>query len=242
MMQNFTFNGPYGEIECIVNACSREDAPVLIMAHGFRGSRDGGGKAVEVAAKVSEAAVVIRFNFNGSQILSRQVQELQAVIKKTEELLPKRKIILLGRSLGGAASIITAGSMPNISGLILWATPNNLRETFRDVLGNDSYRQLDAGKILHLEDERGKIDLTPDFLTDIDNYNLEKILADFKSLPVLLFHGKADETVKVQQAYKNNAILNTVKELHVFENGDHSLAEYSNEAAEIITDWLKKFV
>lgn len=240
-MQNFTFTGPYGEIECIVNTCSRENAPVLIMAHGFRGSRDGGGKAVEVAAKAAETAFVIRFNFNGSQILSKQVAELQAVIKKTTEVLPGRKIFLLGRSLGGAASIITASRQPDISGLILWATPNNLRDIFRDVLGAECYQQLDAGQTLHLEDERGKIDLTPDFLTDIDNYDLENLLASFKSLPVLLLHGQKDETVNVAQAHQNYAVLKTAKEIHVFAKGDHSLAEYSSEAAELINNWLKKF-
>ena len=66
-----------------------------------------------------------RFNFNGSQILSRQVEELQAVIATVREKLKPQKLFLLGRSLGGAASMITASADESIDGLILWATPND---------------------------------------------------------------------------------------------------------------------
>ena len=47
-MANFTFTGPYGDIECVVNNCLSNDV-VLIMAHGFRGSREGGGRSTAFA-------------------------------------------------------------------------------------------------------------------------------------------------------------------------------------------------
>ena len=40
-MENFTFQGPLGPIECIVESLTTvPKEAVLIMAHGFRGSRD----------------------------------------------------------------------------------------------------------------------------------------------------------------------------------------------------------
>ena len=240
-MQNFTFTGPYGEIECIVNSCEKANAPVLVMAHGFRGSRDGGGRAIELADKVQQYVNVVRFNFNGSQILSRQIEELQAVVAAVRKQLPDRKIILLGRSLGGAAAMLTAAQDNEIAGLILWATPNNLRQTFQQALGQEQYALLDSGKTLHLADERGKLALTPDFLTDIDKYDIDVVLKNWQQRPVLILHGAADETVDVSQAKRNFSLLNVRKELHIFPEGDHSFTCCSGEAGEIICKWLQQF-
>ena len=38
-MQDFTFEGPLGPIECLVEPNRSERNAVLVMAHGFRGSR-----------------------------------------------------------------------------------------------------------------------------------------------------------------------------------------------------------
>lgn len=240
IMQSFTFTGPYGDIECLVHACAREGAPVLIMSHGFRGSREGGGKAPLVAQRVAEYAAVVRFNFNGSQILSRQVEELQAVIAAVRKRLPDRKIFLLGRSFGGAASIITAAADKNICGLVLWSCPHDLQKTFRNVLGQELYERLDSGEVLQLEDERGKMELPPTFLQDIKQYALGDLLRQF-TLPVLILHGKKDEVVNYEQAEDNYRVLQSEKELHIFAEGDHSLGMYSDEAAEKISLWIQKF-
>ena len=44
-MQDFTFEGPLGLIECLVEPNRSARNAVLVMAHGFRGSRDSGGRA-----------------------------------------------------------------------------------------------------------------------------------------------------------------------------------------------------
>ena len=97
-MANFTFTGPYGEIECVMNNCNSNEV-VLIMAHGFRGSRDGGGRSTAFANLAAGVCKVVRFNFNGSQILSRQIEELQAVVENVRNRLKPQKLFLLGRSL-----------------------------------------------------------------------------------------------------------------------------------------------
>lgn len=241
-MKNFTFTGPYGAIECIVSSCENENAPVLIMAHGFRGSREGGGRAAELAAKAGRYVHAVRFNFNGSQILSRQIAELKAVTAAVRKQHPNAKLILLGRSLGGAAALLTAAQDASISGLILWAAPNNLRQTFRQALGREQYELLDSGVTLHLADERGQLALTPDFLTDIDKYDLDEVLRTWQKRPVLILHGAKDATVNTEQARRNYALLNVRKEIHIFPDGDHSFSQCSSEAGDIICSWLRQFV
>ena len=187
LKDTFIFQGPLGEIECVVEPNRSENNAVLVMAHGFRGSRDSGG-----------------------------------------------------RSLGGAASIITAAQDGALAGLILWATPNNLRFTFRYVMTEDEYRRLDSGETLHFNDERGECALTPDFLTDFDQYDLPALLQKAQPLPVLLLHCSADEVVLAEQAQRNAAAIGNAAELHIFEGGDHSFTEYSDEAGALLSDWLGK--
>lgn len=239
-MCGFTFNGPYGEMECVVNNYAKNDV-VLIMAHGFRGSRDGGGGSVLLAERLSETCKVVRFNFNGSQILSRQIAELQAIVQEVRQRYEPQKIFLLGRSLGGAASLVTASADKAVAGLILWATPNNLRKTFWNALGEELYNRLDAGETLPLEDERGKLALTPDFLTDIDQYDLSALAGAWQDRPLLIVHGEKDVTVNVEQAQQNYALAGGEKELHIFASGDHSLAACADEVNDIICSWLQKY-
>ncbi len=241
-MKDFTLKGPFGKIECVVNGCPEKSAPILIIAHGFRGSREGGGRAVYLAGRLENLCHVVRFNFNGSQLLSRQVAELKSVTEKVREMYPENKIFLMGRSMGGAAALITAAQDRKVAGLILWAAPNNLRRTFRAALGGEHYDLLDSGISLHLADERGEITLSPEFLTDTDKYDLSALLAEWKERPILFLHGEADETVNVEQARKNFALAGGDKEIQVFPGGDHTFTECNTEAAERIAAWLERLL
>ncbi len=239
-MENFTFTGPLGEIECIVEKNRSTRNAVLVMAHGFRGSRDSGGRAQGVARQIAAHASVVRFNFTGTRIISEQVAELRAVLREVRLRAPGCELFLLGRSLGGAASIITCAQEGDLAGLILWATPNDLRATFRHVMGDVYYARLDAGETLRFNDERGECALTPDFLTDFDKYDLSALLKEKVQCPVLLLHCKGDDTVLVKQAERNAQLLGERGELHLYEGGDHSFTEYSEAAGSVIAQWLGK--
>ena len=63
---------------------------------------------------------VLRFNFTGSQILSHQIEELNAVLDFAMKEYKNPRIFLLGRSMGGAASLVTASRRSEIAGLALW--------------------------------------------------------------------------------------------------------------------------
>ncbi len=238
-MQNFTFEGPLGPIECVVESNRSKTNAVLVMAHGFRGSRDSGGRALGVAQQVASCSSVVRFNFTGTQILSLQVAELRAVLAEVRRRWPGCALYLLGRSLGGAASIVTAAQEQNLAGLILWATPHDLRQTFRHVMTAEYYDRLDAGETLHFNDERGECALTPDFLTDFDKYDLTACLASLQ-LPVLLLHCAADNTVLVEQARQNAQVVGARGELHIFPVGDHSFTEHSEAAGALVAQWLQQ--
>ena len=228
--ETIQIQGPYGEINGILTPCIEENtaAPVLVLAHGFRGSMDGGGRAAVLAEMASECCNVIRFNFNGSQILSKQVEELEAVLAYVRLKFSAGKIFLLGRSLGGAAALV-----------VLWAAPNDLQATFRNALGAEAYNALSAGQTLYLNDERGELTLTPDFITDFAKYDLQGILRNWRKRSLLILHGEKDETVAVDQARLTFALAGVPKKLVIINGGDHSFTNHGNKAAAEVVGWLK---
>lgn len=111
MKQNFSIAGPFGELQGVIHECEIPDLRrnVLVMAHGFRGSMEGGGRAAQLAEEISEKiCTVVRFNFTWCTMLSNQVAELKAVLDFVRKTLQPEKLFLLGRSFGGATCIITA--------------------------------------------------------------------------------------------------------------------------------------
>lgn len=63
LKDTFTFQGPLGEIECVVEPNRSENNAVLVIAHGFRGSRDSGGRAAGVAQQAAAHAAVVRYGY-----------------------------------------------------------------------------------------------------------------------------------------------------------------------------------
>lgn len=238
MLKTFCFDGPLGNIECLVEPNRSKSKAVVIMSHGFRGSRESGGRAAGLAYMFAEHADVVRYNFTGTQIMSKQVAELESVVAEVRRLAPESEIYLFGRSLGGAASIIEASKDKKIKGLVLWATPNSIEETFRHVMPPEFFERLQNGMDIEFDDERGHCVLGPDFLTDGISYDLSALLSAWDKRPVLLLHCEADNVVVVEQAKRNAEILGSKGELYLFPNGDHAFTEHSDAAGALITDWL----
>ena len=51
MKQTFSIAGPFGDLQGVVHKCEipEKRRNVLVMAHGFRGSMEGGGRAAQLA-------------------------------------------------------------------------------------------------------------------------------------------------------------------------------------------------
>ncbi len=236
-----SIKGPYGEIDLVITPCTAKEntQPVLIMAHGFRGSMDGGGRAKYLADLAGEIAHVVRFNFNGSQILSKQIAELEKVVTYVKKRYEGSRIVLLGRSMGGCASLVAASRDIEIKGLVLWATPNDLHLTFLNSLGKAGYLKLKNGENLYLNDERGELVLTPEFLRDVDRYDLIELLRNWKKRPLLVIHGEKDETVPLAQGQQSYFLAGLPKRLVVIPNADHSFTNHGHKAAEEVFSWLQ---
>lgn len=211
----------------------------VVFCHGFRGSKEGGGRATALAEKIADLGhSVVRFDFTPNQCLSRQVAELTAVVAFCRANIGDR-LILSGRSMGGSAALAFAAADRRVAGLCLWATPCDLAETFRLSLGA-GYDRLTNGESLDIEDEFGRLHLGPEFVDDFARHDLPACLRSLAGIPVLIVHGDADEVVPPAQARRLFYAAGEPKELVVIAGGDHRFLRGHPEASAAVVAWLDR--
>ena len=271
MKQNFTLAGPFGELQGVIHECAvaAKRRTVLVMAHGFRGSMEGAGRAAALADELGESICsVVRFNFSWCTMLSNQVAELKTVLDYVRERLQPEKVFLLGRSFGGATCIITAcegdccadadaencckSKNENAApewfkrntyrpcGMVLWSAPNSLKQTFIQVLGEEAFQAALQGKTIVLDDERGHDEIPPVFVTDLLQYDIAALLKRWQQGPLLIIHGEKDTTVTPDQTKENYEIAGGEKKLCYMEGDNHHLDMHFKEAGELVKKWMKE--
>jgi len=238
--EQLTIPGPYAAMSAVLHTPgSPVTGYVLVFCHGFRGSKDGGGRAAALAERAAQLGfAVLRFDFSPQETLSRQVAELGAVVAFCRANYGWR-VILFGRSMGGSAALSFAAADQDIAGLCLWATPWDLAETFRLSLG-EGYDLLRAGKDFSAEDEWGPLYLTPDFLQDFTKFDLLAAVKSLTGVPLLLVHGTSDVVVPVAQAEKLFETAREPKDFVVIPGGDHQFISSHQFAAAAVLDWLAR--
>ncbi|MDR3563393.1 MAG: alpha/beta hydrolase [Negativicutes bacterium] len=232
--------GPFGALDAVIHTPgSSNTGVVLVFCHGFRGSKEGGGRATALAEKVAALGfTVVRFDFTPQKKLSLQVAELAAVVAYSRAHLGRR-IILFGRSMGGSASLAFAAADRDIAGLCLWATPSDLIETFRLSL-RAGYDRLAAGEDFFHEDEWGPLHLTPDFIGDFANFDLLASVRSLAGVPLLIVHGSGDDVVPERQAERLFGAAAEPKDLVIIPGGDHQFTATHPVASGAVLDWLAR--
>lgn len=250
MKKEFTIKGPLGELHGVIHKCpdELEGGNVMIMCHGFRGSMEGGGRAAQLADEISERfATVVRFNFTRCAKLSVLVEELKRVIDYARKELDPEYLILLGRSFGGATCLVTAciNEKYHPDGLCLWSTPHYLPGTFERIFETVDKEAFDNAlldnKDIVMDDEMGRDVVTADFVQDLFQYDLGKLLCNWRDGALLIIHGENDEYVPLQDAKMNFALAGGEdKKMYVMPGDDHHLNLCWNVAGELVKRWIGK--
>lgn len=210
----------------------------VIFCHGFRGSKEGGGRASALAARVAgNGFAALLFDFTPLSLLSVQVDELRAVVDYCRGVVSSR-VVLFGRSMGGSAALAVTAADENIGGLCLWSAPHDLHETFSLSLG-DGYNQLLSGEPVSVADEFGHVRLTPDFLRDFDRFDLLACAGLVSGRPLLVVHGQNDEIVPLRQAAEIFAQAGEPKKMTVVPGADHRFLSGHEQASAALLAWLE---
>lgn len=210
----------------------------VVFCHGFRGSKEGGGRALSLADKVAGNGFnAVLFDFTPLNPLSVQVDELRAVVDYCRRQISDR-VILFGRSMGGSAALAVAAADKLIAGLCLWSAPHDLHETFRLSLG-DGYNRLLAGEPISIADEFGLVHLSAAFLRDFDRFDLLACAGQVSGRPLLVVHGEFDEIVPLRQAAEIFGRAGEPKKMTVIPGADHRFVGGHEQASAALLAWLE---
>ncbi|MEM6851471.1 MAG: alpha/beta fold hydrolase [Pseudomonadota bacterium] len=251
MAERVTFAGAFGdELSAALEApSSGRPRGFAIFAHCFSCSKD-----VAAARRVSRALAargfgVLRFDFTGlgnsggdfsSSNFSSNVEDLvqAAAFMKERGMTPE---LLVGHSLGGAATLIAAARLPEVRAVATIGAPAeaehvamNFGDKLEEISQQGSAEVSLAGRPFQIRKQ---------FLDDLAQQKVTEAAASLKR-PLLVMHAPLDETVGVDHATRIFVAAKHPKSFVSLDDADHLLsrpadAEY---AAGVLSAWAARFI
>ncbi len=226
-----------------------QEGPTVIICHGFRGSKEGSGKAAVFSEEAVAAGYrVLRFDFAGTGesegdfediTLSSYMQDLAAAIDFVSRDADG-PIIALGRSFGGTTVVCQAAVDNRISGVCTWGAPSNPRKLFVDPLV-EYYGPLGDRDVYDVVTEADSYRLKKDFFVELKELDVLTKVGCLTPRPVLIIHGSEDETVPMEQGIKLFEVATYPKELAIIAGADHRFTRNFQYVYDITIKWLQKY-
>jgi len=253
MEEVYVFVENMGErISTVIHIPRETPAPAIVFSHGFTGNKIEAHRLfVRAARKMSENGfVAVRFDFRGSgesdgefeeMTISSEVSDLNAILSFLEERreIVREKIGLVGLSLGGVVSILTAAENPIVKAVCTWSSPADLKSlsSISDSLG------VNAGFI-----GKGYVDLPSGyrvgrgFFEDALKHDILGSCSKISPRPLLIIHGSRDNVVPVEHAKMLYNSAGEPKKLVVIDGADHTFnrRDWESKVIEITVEWFKK--
>lgn len=221
--------------------------PTVVVCHGFTGSKEGRGKAVEMAEFLAKNGFpTLLFDFAGCGesggrfediSLSGHIGDLNSAVDFCLEN-GAGPVITMGRSFGGTTAICHAASDTRVAGVCAWAAPASLIELFtgltdEDISGNES-------ELVTLAGAEGIIHLKKSFFTDLSRYDATLCSSLISPRPIMVVHGTADDMVPPQEARLIYSSAGEPRELQYIEGADHQFSSHHRTTWDITLKWLEK--
>ena len=251
--ENLNIQGPKGKLAAILqtpdNLQQGQKCPIVILCHGFNGTKDNeGGIMFEIAKSLETQGVAsIRFDFNGhgqsegkfsEMTVQNEIEDAKAVFDYVSALPYVRSVSILGHSQGGVIASMTAGELgaQKIERVALLAPAVCLRE--------DAIRGNTFGKSYDPINPPAEIEIFPgraiggDFVRQAHDLQIYETACQYTG-PVCLIHGTDDRIA----AYSYSQTFNREylqSELHLIENDDHGFSKNFGQMVDIVTRFMSK--
>lgn len=210
--------------------------PLVIICHGFIGSRIGVDRLFVKAARelTSNGFAVLRFDYGGCGESAGEYGAggLDALLSQTRDVLdyafalenidPDR-VSLIGHSLGGAVSMLTASQDKRIQSLVLWAAVARPYDDIVRIVGEKEYQEaLLTGRT----DHRGYL-LQDRFFQSLNGALPLRQAKQFEG-DALLLHGNRDDVITVDAMFHYERELRLRRrgrcETEIIIGGDHTFS------------------
>jgi len=213
--------------------------PAVIVCHGLGGNKDAKNKVALAESLFEENFAVLRFDFSGhgksegdykDTVFTQEVNDVKSAIDAVYSLtkIDRKRLGLVGHSLGGAVTIIEAATDSRIKSAATIAAVTDMQKPL-SMVGKSKIKKWQKTDALHVE---GGI-LRYSFIADFNKYNVLEYAKKIK-IPFLVIHGTKDFDVGMHQAKE---IARMAKAPLKVVNEDHDFGKESITAA---VEWFKK--
>jgi uncharacterized OsmC-like protein/pimeloyl-ACP methyl ester carboxylesterase len=248
--ERFDFPNGAGELLAArLERPSQEPIAYALFAHCFTCGKDSLAARRISEALTARGIAVLRFDFTGlgssegdfaNTHFSSNVGDLVAA---ADHLRTTRRApaLLIGHSLGGAAVLAAAASVPEVRAVVTIAAPSDpghVTGLFRDRV--ETIRKEGEGAV---EIGGRPFRIRREFLDDVAE---QRLLARVKDLrkALLVFHSPVDAIVGIENAGKIFAAAKHPKSFVSLADADHLLGRRSDAiyAANVITAWAERYL
>ncbi|WP_027364597.1 alpha/beta hydrolase [Desulfotruncus alcoholivorax] len=220
--------------------------PVVIVCHGFTGSKEGGGKARAMGEELGNRGFnVFLFDFSGNGqseglferiTLSGQIDDLNSAVDWCTSA-GMGPVFTMGRSFGGTTVICHAAVDRRVSGVCTWAAPARLKDLFIELAEGPVDEN---GEMYALTGEDGIIYLRRTFFDDLDRFDVPRLASKIAPRPLLMIHGEKDNVVPPKDARLIFQSAGEPKKLLYIPGADHQFSNHTREVWDAMFGWLNQ--
>ena len=222
-----TIEGAAGALSGTLHIPDGEPRGAVLLAHCFTCSRSlkttrGFSTGIE-----DGGYAVLRFDFTGLGESEGDFAETNVTtnigdLEAAADYLGSRDLgpcIMVGHSLGGAATILAAGNVPAVKALVAVAAPfgiERLRKLFSE---QDIERAFTAGRATVSIAGR-PFEISRSFFEDLEQHSMAERLAELKR-PLLVLHGTTDAVVDIAEGERIYSAARQPKWFAAIPGADH---------------------
>ena len=245
-----SFNNQHGEtLAGLLEVPESETRAYAIFAHCFTCSKDIAAASRITRGLSGKGVAVLRFDFTGlgnsdgdfaNTNFSSNLQDLVAAARWLEQN-HSAPSMLIGHSLGGAAVLAAAQSIPTIKALVTIGAPATAEHV--EHLFESSKEEIMTREQALVDLAGRQFTIKKQFLDDISRYNdVEHISNLGKAL--LVFHSPVDTTVSIDEAAKIYSAAKHPKSFISLDKADHLLSrrQDSEYVSEVIASWAGRYL
>jgi pimeloyl-ACP methyl ester carboxylesterase len=248
---SFTLSSPHGNRPIAADASfipGGQPKPVILFIHGFKGFKDWGTFPLIAGEFAGRGFLFIKLNLShngttpeqpdyfadleafGRNTFSIELDDIGTAIDalftdRLPELKPEAdlgQVFLVGHSRGGGLAILKAREDQRVRKVVTWAAVADFQNLWRGI-AEEGWRK---NGVVYIANSRTKQQM-PLYFQVFEDYALHQNRLNIReaagqlSVPLMVIHGDADETVPVESA-SELAGLNQKASLHLVPGGGHT--------------------
>ena len=220
-----------------------------LFAHCFTCGKDIIAARTIATALTASGIAVLRFDFTGlggsegefaSTNFAMNIADLRSAAKFLEDTYQAPKL-LIGHSLGGAAVLAAAPSLPSVKAVATIAAPAQPRH-LKEFLG-PHLDQIEAEGEASVKLGQRTLTISKGFVDDLEAHDIAGTVSTLKKA-LLILHSPTDNTVGIENATDIFIAAKHPKSFVSLDNADHLLSDKKTAAyaADVIAAWSRKYL